>query len=135
MPVWVQVPIHSVTTSRSVVSGVRTTSFGARTRTCSRRVLAGFCRTQVLDSPPDVAADPRYVAEGGRSAAIAGAQRAGRYERVSDRWMLLQVRPGGVVQVADEARLVRDVRLYAMSQALRMWSFRGGDDGLEPIWL
>jgi integrase len=76
-----------------------------------------------------------YVEEGGRPAAIAAAQRTGRYQRITGRWMLLQVRPGGVAQVADEDGLVRDVRIDVMPAALRMRLFREGDAGLEPVWL
>ncbi len=76
-----------------------------------------------------------YAEEGSRAAAVAAAQRAGRYDRAADRWMLLGVRPDGVARVADEVGLVRDVRLDTLPVTVRMRLFRDGSSGLEPVWL
>nr|WP_197672068.1 site-specific integrase [Alloactinosynnema sp. L-07] len=76
-----------------------------------------------------------YVEEGGRSAAVARAQRAGRYEQVVDRWLLTQVRPNGVVRVVDEKGRERSVRLDTLDPGQRMRLFRAGPSGLEPLWL
>jgi integrase len=76
-----------------------------------------------------------YAEEGGRPAAVARAQEAGRYEQVADRWLLRRVRPDGVLQVVDDTGAVRDVRVDAMGPKLRMRLFREGAGGLEPVWL
>jgi integrase len=76
-----------------------------------------------------------YVEEGGRPAAIARAQRAGRYEQIPDRWLLRSVRADGVLQVVDDAGRTREVRADAMGPKLRRRLFREGTGGLEPVWL
>jgi integrase len=76
-----------------------------------------------------------YLEEGGRPAAVARAQRAGRYERIADRWLLRRVRPDGVLRVVDEHGNERDVRLDALDPQLRMRLLQDGPAGLEPLWL
>lgn len=76
-----------------------------------------------------------YIDDGSRAAAIARAQVAGRYEHVQGRWLLRQVRRGGVIEVVDDLGRLRDVHLDAMGPRLRMRLFREGDGGLEPVWL
>lgn len=76
-----------------------------------------------------------YLDDGGRSAAIGRAQRAGRYELVADRWLLRELRPNGVIRVVDDTGTVRDVRLDALGPRLRMRLFREGERGLEPLWV
>jgi integrase len=49
--------------------------------------------------------------------------------------MLLGTRPDGVAKVADEAGLVRDVRLDTLPVTVRMRLFRDAGTGLEPVWL
>jgi integrase len=76
-----------------------------------------------------------YLEEGSRPAAVARAQRAGRYERVADRWLLRRVGPNGVVVVVDADGAERRVRLDGMPPQLRMRLFQDGPHGLEPVWL
>jgi integrase len=76
-----------------------------------------------------------YVDDGGRAAAVARAQAAGRYDDVPGRWLLRQVRPGEVVRVVDDRGRLRDVHLDALAPSDRMRLFREGEHGLEPVWL
>ena len=76
-----------------------------------------------------------YLQEGSRTAAIARAQRAGRYEQVADPWIVDRVRRDGQLEVVDEKGSRRAVRLDALGPSTRMKLFRRGRDGLEPMWL
>lgn len=76
-----------------------------------------------------------YLREGSRTAAVARAQRAGRYEQVADRWIVEHVRRGGQLEVIDATGSHRTVRLEALGPSTRMMLFRRGRDGLEPMWL
>jgi len=76
-----------------------------------------------------------YLEEGGRPAAVARAQRAGRYDQLRGRWLLRRVRPNGVLHVVDEDGVERDARLDALPPDLRMRVFQEGPGGLEPAWL
>ena len=76
-----------------------------------------------------------YLQEGGRTAAVARAQRAGRYEQVADRWVVEHVRRDGQLEVVDGQGSRRTVRLDALGPSTRMTLFRRGRDGLEPMWL
>ncbi len=76
-----------------------------------------------------------YLQEGSRSAAVARAQRAGRYERVPDRWLLRRVRPDCVLDVVDGDGTERQVRSDSLPVELRMRLFREVPGGLEPVWL
>lgn len=76
-----------------------------------------------------------YLEEGSRQAAVARAQREGRYERVKDKWTLQRADPNGVLRVVDEQGRERDVLLDALPPRLRMRLFQEGPNGLEPAWL
>lgn len=76
-----------------------------------------------------------YLEEGGRPAAVARAQRAGRYEQVADRWLLRSVLPSGGLEVIDGDGVARSVAVDTLSPELRMRLFRDGPGGLEPVWL
>ncbi|WP_237088142.1 site-specific integrase [Nocardia seriolae] len=76
-----------------------------------------------------------YVDEGGRQAAIARAQRAGRYERIPGRWLMTGSPRPGVVQAVDETGVARTLSLDALGPRVRMRLFSEGERGLEPVWL
>ncbi|WP_245562829.1 site-specific integrase [Nocardia araoensis] len=76
-----------------------------------------------------------YVEDGGRSASIARAQAARRYDSVAGRWLLREVRNSRLIRVVDDLGRLRDIRLDAMTPQLRMRLFRESDRGLEPVWL
>ncbi len=76
-----------------------------------------------------------YLQEGSRTAAIARAQRAGRYGHVADRWLVERVRRDGQLEVVDRHGSRRTVRLDALGPSIRMKLFRQGRDGPEPMWL
>lgn len=76
-----------------------------------------------------------YLQEGSRTAAVARAQCAGRYEHIADRWIVQHVRRDGQLEVVDEKGSRRTVRLDALGPSSRMRLFGRGPDGLEPLWL
>ncbi|GLP73563.1 integrase [Mycobacterium antarcticum] len=76
-----------------------------------------------------------YAQEGSRTAAVARAQRAGRYEHIADRWIVRKVRRDGQLDVVDEKGSRRIVGLDALGPSTRMRLFRQGPQGLEPLWL
>jgi integrase len=76
-----------------------------------------------------------YAREGTRSAAVARAQRAGRYEQVRDRWLLHEARPDGALRVSDEKGRSREVMADSLAPEVRQRLFRVGNGGLEPAWL
>ena len=76
-----------------------------------------------------------YVEEGSRRAAVARAQREGRYETVKDRWLVREVGADGALQVIDGAGATRRVKLDALPPTVRMRLFTIGAGGLEPLWL
>ncbi|UNN04776.1 site-specific integrase [Rhodococcus opacus] len=67
-----------------------------------------------------------YIDDGSRAAAIARAQVAGRYEHVQGRWLLRQVRRGGVIEVVDDLGRLRDVHLDAMGPPASDEAVSGG---------
>lgn len=76
-----------------------------------------------------------YVQEGSRPAAIARAQAVGRYERVSDRWIVENVRRDGQLEIVASDRTRRTVQVDALDPPTRMRLFCRGTGGLEPMWL
>jgi hypothetical protein len=76
-----------------------------------------------------------YLEEGSRSAAVARAQRAGRYDEIPNKWLLLEVRPERMLRVVNEHGELQDVSLDQLTPEIRMRLFREGDHGLEPVWL
>lgn len=76
-----------------------------------------------------------YLEEGGRPAAIARANRAGRYERTPNRLLLSRIDPGGAVVIEDQDGVVRRTRWDTVSIRERRRLFRETASGLEPVWL
>ncbi|MCP2625424.1 site-specific integrase [Mycolicibacterium smegmatis] len=76
-----------------------------------------------------------YLHEGSRTAAVARAQAAGRYEQVVDSWIVERVRSDRRLDVVDEEGSRRVVSLDALDPLLRMKMFRRVRGGLEPMWL
>ena len=76
-----------------------------------------------------------YLQEGSRTAAIARAQGAGRYEHIADHWIVQRVRRDGQLEVVDATGSRRTVLLDALGPSTRMKLFRRGPDGLEPMWM
>jgi site-specific recombinase XerD len=76
-----------------------------------------------------------YAQDGSRTAAIARAQAAGRYDKVADRWIVERVRRDGQLEIAAAGRPPLTVRLDALDTSIRMRLFCRGSGGLEPMWL
>lgn len=109
-------------------------------RGLARCRLAGSCakrsRARTYWMPQKVARAVRFYAEeGSRPAAVARAQRAGRYEQVRDRWLLQRLDPSGTAVIRDEHGIERRLKWDALSPRERRRLFREGPAGLEPVWL
>jgi len=76
-----------------------------------------------------------YSQEGSRIAAVARAQRAGRYEHTADTWIVERVGRDGQLEVVDATGSRRTARLDALGPSTRMKLFRSASGGLEPMWL
>ncbi|WP_199745494.1 site-specific integrase [Amycolatopsis sp. WAC 04182] len=76
-----------------------------------------------------------YLEEGSRRAAVARAQREGRYEELRDRWLLRRVHPDGRLDVVTPTGESMTVALDTLAPRLRMRLFKQGAGGLEPVWL
>ena len=76
-----------------------------------------------------------YCEEGSRRAAVASAQLQGRYEVLTNRWLLREVRKGGQLRVVNPKGESVSVALDALTPKLRMRLFQEGPGGLEPVWL
>lgn len=76
-----------------------------------------------------------YCEEGSRPAAVARAQRAGRYDAIPNKWLLREVRPDRVLRVVNDIGEPQDVSLDELTPEIRMRLFREGERGLEPVWL
>lgn len=102
--------------------------------------LAGACAKGKRGRPYWLPADAArktwfYLHEGSRAAAVARAQRDGRYERVAGRWVLEAAHGDGALAFRDQAGDRRLVRLDSMTPRRRMKLFIQGEAGLEPLWL
>lgn len=77
-----------------------------------------------------------YINEGSRPAAVARAQTAGRYDRLTGRWLLSsEGSPDGAFQVVDPTGTSRRVRLDTLPIAVRARLFRQTPAGLVPLWV
>jgi site-specific recombinase XerD len=75
--------------------------------------------------------------EGERAATVRRAQAAGRYERVTDRWILHRQLGGRRIQVRDMTGRLSSVSLDALGPQVRRKIFRESETGLVPVavWL
>ncbi|KMS86741.1 integrase [Streptomyces regensis] len=76
-----------------------------------------------------------YLEEGSRPAAVARAQRAGRYDAIPNKWLLLEVRSDRVLRVVNERGELQEVSLDQLTPEIRMRLFQEGEHGVEPVWL